>query len=492
MSLEEIARLSDVFSGIIQKVPEMEPLLSSLRRYCMNDSSFDETDFKRVIDGVLQRAPNLARLRINLPFQVVGRQCQTATLLLATTFECIALRGLQNEVTMEETMDVEYKRLETLVLDHVTDTSIINICHNPRDLQNTIYVFSSLRNLTLSIKRQEVRASRQTAFAQQLWFLLRKATQLESLCVVGWNVKRDITTRRHRHSVSFSEWNMRCLPYDSEPWLALNHLKFLELKRLDIDPRSLLALIEENSASLKEIYLNEVYIKVSGASELSNTPLWIGHPDLQRSQESCWVAESLREMDGLNLEILRVTGLGYDDFDPDTHTAYPNYDLVDPSGYNISFDQRFVEAVFHKEDVVLPPSSPIFEVPTLPGIAGLPFNASAALAIPFTELDRAHAPYIPAFDDHVQKIVTDTELAPLQGHTTPVLYDAVTFQQDHNTTSQFKGCLDGYFYNHNEQALRELQRIIEIADKGMDLISAEIDRTHAAEVNPEDGTLVIP
>ena len=491
MSLEEIARLSDVFSGIIQKVPEMQPLLLSLRRYCMNDTSFDETDFKKVMDGVLERAPNLARLRINLPFQVVGRQCQTATLLLATTFECIARRGLQNELDVDE-KGVEYKNIETLVLDHVTDTSVINICHNPRDLQNTIHVFSGLQNLTLSIKRQEVRASRQTAFAQQLWFLLRKATQLESLCIVGWNVKRDITTRRHRHSVSFGEWSMRCLPYDSEPLHRLNNLKFLELKRLDIDPRSLLALIEENSASLKEVYLNEIYIKVIGSSELSNTSLWIGNPDTQRPQESCWVAEALRDMEGLDLEILRVTGLGYDDFDPDMHSAYPNYDLVDPSGYNISFDQRFVEAVSSKKDAALPVNSPSLETPALPSISSLPFNASATLAVPVTELDRAEAPYIPAFDDQVQKIAVDTELAPLQGHTTPILYDAVTFQQDHNTTSQFKGCLDGYFYNHNEQALRELQRIIEIADKGMDLISAEIDRTHALQVNPDDGSLVIP
>jgi len=458
----------------------------------MNDSSFDETDFKTVMQGVLERTTNLARLRINLPFQVVGRQCQTATLLLATTFECIALRGQQNELSIEEMEEVQHKDIETLVLDHVTDTSLINICHNPRDLQNTIHVFSGLRNLTLSIKRQEVRASRQTAFAQQLWFLLRKATQLESLCVVGWNVKRDITTRRHRHSVSFSEWSMRCLPYDSEPLQGLSNLKFLELKRLDIDPRSLLALIKENSASLKEVYLNEVYIKVIGSTELSDTSLWIGHPDMGRPDECCWVAEALRNMEGLDLEILRVTGLGYDDFDPDMNSAYPNYDLVDPSGYNISFDQRFVEAVLNKKDTALPASSPSPEVPTLPGITEPPFNTSTALATPITEIDQTHAPYIPATEDQAQKISADTEIAPLQGHTTPILYDAVTFQQDHNTTSQFKGCLDGYFYNHNEQALRELQRIIEIADKGMDLISAEIDRTHALQVNPDDGALVIP
>jgi hypothetical protein len=47
---EEIARLSSVFQGLIAKVPEMVPLLASLRRYCMNDSTFDETDFKEVLE----------------------------------------------------------------------------------------------------------------------------------------------------------------------------------------------------------------------------------------------------------------------------------------------------------------------------------------------------------------------------------------------------------------------------------------------------------
>jgi hypothetical protein len=47
---EEITRLSNVFQGLIPKVPEMVPLLASLRRYCMNDSTFDETDFREVLE----------------------------------------------------------------------------------------------------------------------------------------------------------------------------------------------------------------------------------------------------------------------------------------------------------------------------------------------------------------------------------------------------------------------------------------------------------
>lgn len=46
----------------------------------------------------------------------------------------------------------------------------------------------------------------------------------------------------------------------------------------------------------------------------------------------------------------------------------------------------------------------------------------------------------------------------------------------HNTTSYFKRCIDGYFFNHNEKALKELQNIIQVADRGMTLLQTEIDQ----------------
>jgi hypothetical protein len=43
---EEITRLSEVFREILPKVPEMVPLLDSLRQYCMNESTFNGSDFR--------------------------------------------------------------------------------------------------------------------------------------------------------------------------------------------------------------------------------------------------------------------------------------------------------------------------------------------------------------------------------------------------------------------------------------------------------------
>lgn len=168
----------------------MEPLLLSLKRYCMNENTFDETDFRRVVDTVFLSAPNMTRLKLNLPFQVVGRASSTATLLLATTLACIASRPLE-----------EYKPLETLVLDHVSDTTLISICNNPIDLLNALTALGGLKNMVLSIKRQEAREATQATFTANLWFLIRKARNLESLCLIGWNTKRDISVRVCRHSV---------------------------------------------------------------------------------------------------------------------------------------------------------------------------------------------------------------------------------------------------------------------------------------------------
>lgn len=182
-------RLSDQLQSIIPKVPEIQPLLDSLRQYCMSENTFDETDFRRIMDLVSTTTPNMTRLKLNLPFQVLERASTSATLLLATTFACVANRP------------EEYKRLETLVLDHLTDTTVINICKNHIDVGNTIKSFCMLKNLVLSFKRQEPRSSRQTSFTKNLWLLIRKATKLESLCLIGWNAKRDVKVRRHRHSV---------------------------------------------------------------------------------------------------------------------------------------------------------------------------------------------------------------------------------------------------------------------------------------------------
>ena len=403
---------------------------------------------------------------MNLPFQVVGQQSRTATLLLATTMAALTKRP------------EEAKDLDTLVLDHVSDTTLIDICNNPMDLSNAIRAFSGLKHLVLSIKRQEARDSRQASFTKHLWFLIRKAINLESLCLIGWNVKRDITTRTHFHAVTPHVWRMRSLPFHLDDAQNISRLRFLELKRVDIDPRSFLNLVTECAGSLKELYLNEVYLKVEGDSIIPSS-LWVGNADLRKSEDSYWVAQDLREIEGLKLDVLRATGLGYDEFDPETSPLHPTYDLVDPSGRNRSFDQRFVEEVLGSNDIIMEDAPNSYTRPAsrnsrtdLPHIASiipeLPNLTNISGSISLDDISGA------IFIDPSQP--EQLTLPPLNHLRKQKEYDAETFQRYHNTTSHFKRCIDGYFFNHNEQALKELQNIITVADRGMTLLSAEIER----------------
>ncbi|CZT41918.1 uncharacterized protein RSE6_01732 [Rhynchosporium secalis] len=420
---EEIDRLSSVFHGLLRKVPEMIPLLDSLRRYCLNDTTFDETDFRRVVEGVLELTPNMKRFKLNLPFQVVGQTSRTATVLLATALACLAKRP------------EEHKFLQTMVLDHVSDTTLMHICHNPMDLSNAISTFSVLKHLVLSIKRQESSPTAQSSFSSNLWLLIEKAVPLESLCLIGWNIRRDMNTRRHCHNVSYNPWMMRSLPFSRNITGKLLHLRNLELKRIDINPHTFIDLITQISSSLKELYLNQVYIKVRGPPDATRgSHLWIGGIG-RKKEKICWVAEGLRAIPELKFEILRATGLGYDDFQRAPDPELPTYDLDDPTGLSRNFDQRFVSAVLDGPD-----PSPVPDV---------------------TEDKPEPEMKIPA----VAPPVIDRST-----------YDADTFQRTHNTTSEYKRSIDGLFVNHNEQALKELQNIITVADRGMNMLSAEIDR----------------
>lgn len=370
-------------------------------------------------------------------------------MVLATTLACLAKRP------------GEHLPLVTIVLDHVSDTSVVDICNNPIDVANAVRVFEELRHLVLQIKRQELRLATQIKFSNNLWFLIEKASRLESLCLIGWNVRRNIKTRRHCHNVAYTHWTMRSLPFFRDIPDKLTCLRFLELKRVDVSARSFVHLIDQIAPSLKELYLNQVYLKVRAPQAVSRGPdLWIGGIG-RKGKETLWVAEDIRASEELRLDILRATGLGYDDFRPTPDPEYPTYDLNDPTRQNRCFDQRFVDAVMNGPDSPTPEVQPGAEILSLDGP---PLNAVAPMSGDTGMLPEQPEPNV------LTSASTDT-VAGRYGQ-----WDAETFQKYHNTTSEFKRSLDGLFTNHNEQALRDLQNIISVADRGMMMLSAEIDR----------------
>lgn len=316
------------------------------------------------------------------------------------------------------------------------------------DLINFIRVFAGLKNLIISIKRQESSDFRQVTFTQNIWFLIRKAVMLDSLCLIGWNVKRNTQTRRFSHGVSFTNWTMRSLPWSGSAAHQIGNLRFLELKRVDMDSVSLIGLLKQVSRSLKELYLNEVYLKVASKRDRAKSSLWIGRPDIAKPDECTWIAEELRLMDHLKLDIIRATGLGYDDFESEEDILLTKFDLDDPTGSGRSFDQRFIEAVLSKFNE----AKPVKETLTreTEEVAG---TTNGALFQRLRELDGG-----PPFPENAKD------------------FDVEAFQRSHNTTSHFKRCIDGHFMNKNEGALKELQNIITVADRGMNMLSLEIDR----------------
>lgn len=207
--------------------------------------------------------------------------------------------------------------------------------------------------------------------------------------------------------------------------------------------------------------MNEVYLKVLGTSEEEDRSLWIGFPGQpQPAQGGVWIARSLRDMKHLSLDILRVTGLGYDIFEPDENLAHASYDLTDPFGLGRSFDKRFVEAVFANGDTAMD-------------------DATFHTAPPGSNCEE-EAPML---------LSEKTESVSLPQGQRSSDFDAEIYQRHRNPTSHFKRCIDGYFFNHNRQALQELQRIMTLADKGMNLISEEIARSRVAHIDPSTGTL---
>ena len=259
-------------------------------------------------------------------------------------------------------------------------------------------------------------------FRSALWRLITEATNLESLCIIGWNSKRNTTVRQHELGFQgdIQSWRMQSLPYqETSGGSNLEGLRYLELNRVDVEADSLLGMVGKCAGSLKELYLNEVYLKVRNGEAV---PLWIGlGPEVSKPHGAKWIAEELQGMPGLELTILRATALGYDEYSagPD-FVNHVQFDLDDPSGRKRSFDERFVEAALGQSQ-----SSSIISKPK----AG---------------------------------------------------YDVDSFQNSHNTTSHWRSSVDGVFYNHNDTALDELKKILSVVERGMGLLTAEIDRINTA------------
>ncbi|KAI1865448.1 uncharacterized protein JN550_008205 [Neoarthrinium moseri] len=421
----EILYLGNIF----RNVPSMDSFVTTLYdRYCMNENSFTEVEYRESLGYMLERTMDVEAVRLNLPFQLISKHCQASTMLLGNTFEALAQRPEDS------------KTLKTLVLENMTDIGIVKLWRNPRDVKNIIDTFVDLKHLLISVRRHDDARYHVISFQQRLWEMIGKAGKLESLCLVSLNMDEqpfEVVRHSSQRDCTLSDWHFKSIPtVRKPPKSVLPYLTSLELRRVEIHPCGFLSLFKCFGSSLKELILNHVYLKTcynSYAPDHFLRTLWIGLPNERPQQNHRWIAVALREMD-VQLQVCRATNLGYDQYlvglEP---AAWSNYDLVDPSGLGRSLEERFVEVVTG----VKQPSN----------------------------VDGSTVEYWP--EEEAQTWAHANKERPL--NTTRLAWDAAAYMKEpeNNTTSRWQKSIDGYFPNCNQFTLDELHRFADTACEGM-------------------------
>ncbi|RSL59784.1 hypothetical protein CEP54_007106 [Fusarium duplospermum] len=420
----EVEFLDTVFA----RVPSMTDFCRTLhKKYCMNETSFTEIDYYRTVEEMLFYCRDVDRLRLNLPFQLVGRHCNAATMILANTLKAFAQRCEEDSA-----------KLNTLVIENVTDVAICHLWMNPSDVMNIIRVLEVLEHLVLTLRRHENDPQRVGLFGSCLWNLVENAEELKSLCLIGMD--HDDRPPRGLKQTKFwqmpvEEWLAKSLP---APYIILSNLTCLELKRVEVCPEVFIRTAENFGPTLQELYLNEVYLKVEQSrdwNEDSKKVLWVGMPN-QRPGEDChWIAMALRCATP-QLRVCRASFLAYDHYLREDMPANPEFDLIDPCGLGRSISQRFVEVVMGIRQPTTATKDPV--------------------------------EYLPA-DAHYDSLTHDLRVRTRALGV--VEYDANAYQTAvANPTSEWQRSIDGVFPNCNSNTLDELHYIAETACQGMNEI----------------------
>ncbi|KJZ73584.1 hypothetical protein HIM_07140 [Hirsutella minnesotensis 3608] len=420
----EVEFLETVFA----RIPSMSDFCHAMRqKYCLNQSSFTEIEYLDTLDSMLFNCRGVESLRLNLPFQLVGRHVNAATMILANTLKAFANRP------EEDSAD-----LKSLVLENVTDIAICHLWMNPSDVMNIMAVVAALEHLVLTLRRHENEPMRVGWFGSCLWNLIENAELLKTLCLIGMD-HDDRPPRGLKQTrpwqLPIDEWRARSLP---APRVYLTNLTCLELKRIEILPEVFLKITEDLGDSLEELYLNEVYLKTEQSQDWnqdSKKILWIGIPN-QRPTDGClWIAMALRSA-ARRLRVCRASFLAYDHYLREDAFSNPEFDLIDPCNLGRNISQRFVEVV----SGIRQPDAPLGEV-----VEYLPRDSR---------------------DDHLVARLEPRSRVPCIAD-----YDTNAYQTAvENPTSQWQKSIDGVFNNCNSNTLDELHYIAETACQGMSQI----------------------
>jgi hypothetical protein len=331
-------------------------VIGLLGRYYLNNDTFTEIDYRNSLGNILDCALNVSAVRLSLPVQLISKHCRAATMILGNSFEALAQRPEESET------------LKILVLENLTDTTVCSLWRNPRDVKNIIGVFTDLKHLVVSLRLHDHSSPQPSVFEFRFWEMVGKAEKLESLCLTGQDLDGNAfqtikpTTQRE---CTFTQWCFMSLPSKPLKTAGLSNLTSLELGRVETWGCNLLSLFRQLSSSLRELRLDQVWLKTAypahphGESERT---LWIGLPNERPQSNHRWIATALREMN-LKLRVCRVTSLGYDQYVMGQPEEMPTYDTNDPCGLERSLDQRFVEVVMGYKQPNAPDGTPIEYLP---------------------------------------------------------------------------------------------------------------------------------
>lgn len=427
----EVDFLNTVFKHVASMTEFCEILQS---RYCMNEASFTEIEFYQKLEEMLFNCRGIDKLRLNLPFQLVGRHCNAATMILANTFKAFASRP------EEDSAD-----LKVLVLENLPDIAVCHLWMNPMDIMNIMKVLHSVEHLIITLRQHEHDPQRASLFGSCLWNMVENADRLGSLCFIGMDYEdrtRVNFKRTKSWQMDIEEWRVRSLPL---PQVILSNLTCLELKRVEIAPDFLLRCAQNFGSSLAELYLSEVFLKVEQSqswNEDSTKVLWVGLPNVRPPEEGSWIAMELR-CAMPNLRVCRAAFLAYDQYVRDSNLCNPEFDLIDPCDMGRCISHRFVEVVMGIKQRNTPGGEPVEYLP----------RDSAR-----DDLVRTLTPHREGAEgSYIEPLETD--------------YNTNAYQMAiANPTSRWYKGIDGSFPNCNPGTLSRLHYIAETACQGMNEI----------------------
>lgn len=428
-----------LLDNLFSQVPAMDSFVSSLlHRYCMNETSFTEIDYRDQLGLMLEYAPKVTAVKLNLPFQLASTgQYRAGTMILGNTFKALAQRPEESET------------LKTLVLENLCDMSVVSLWRNPQDVKNIMVALADLTHLFLSVRRNEEGQAHTINFRNRLWEMIGKAEKLESLCLVdldaegkhGWKIR----TSSQAHC-TLEEWQFRCIPtIRKPPKSVLPNLTYLELRQVEVMGCGLLSVFKCFANSLQELYLDTVYLKTvysaDSPQDVHNT-LWIGLPNKRPPPNHRWVATYLRQIRA-QLRVCRVFSLGYDQYVMGEEPLENNvtYDLEDPCGLQRCLEERFAEVVMGVKQPAAPDDSAVV--------------------------------YLPEEEEQDSWALADCDRTPSVAADEPL---PASLKTGFSPASAWQRSIDGQFPNCNQFTLNALHGFADNAYKGMTLLNELSDR----------------